>query len=147
MTSSSSLAAVRAFVTLATEGPPPTLDALIQALDSLAAAYHGAPAGRPADDAEPPEGDYAASYATLSDRFPDYGFYATTDPSEPVSDVLAGDAIDDLADIVGDLSDLIWREDVLGADDAHWWLRERFATHWGRHLRDLSVYLHTKRFS
>ena len=147
MTSLSSLAAVRTFVALATEGPPPTLDALIQALDGLAAAYHSTPDGQQADsDSEPPSHDYAACYDALLARFPEYGYYAATDPSEPISDSLTGDAIDDLADIVGELSEALWREEALGADDAHWHLRWSFEMHWGHHLRSLGLYLHVKRF-
>ena len=147
MASSSSLASVRAFVALVTEGDAPALHDLARALDSLAVAYHDAPPGQPAEfEAEPPTADYAALYETLSARFPDLGFYASTDPSEPDSEVLTGDAIDDLTDIVSELTELSWREAVLGADDAHWFLRFLFGAHWGRHMRDLSLYLHVKQF-
>jgi len=39
----------------------------------------------------------------------------------------------------------VWRFDHLGADDAHCYLR-LLHFHWGRHLRELSLYLHTRRF-
>ena len=45
-----------------------------------------------------------------------------------------------------DLRAILWRFDHLEQDDAHWWLRFMYRAHWGRHLRDLSVYLHVKQF-
>jgi hypothetical protein len=47
-----------------------------------------------------------------------------------------------LADIVGDLEEVVWRYETLGADDAYWHLRFLFLIHWGQHLRELSLYLH-----
>ena len=52
-----------------------------------------------------------------------------------------GDAIDDLCDIANDLSEVLWRWEHLGADDAHWYLRLMYM-HWGWHMRELQSFLH-----
>jgi hypothetical protein len=55
---------------------------------------------------------------------------------------MSGDPIDDLADIVGDLSHVIWRYENVGPDEALWYFHFHFQAHGGRHLRELSLYLH-----
>lgn len=126
---------------------PPSDAALAQALDELTLAYHQVPEGEAATGiGEPPVRDGAALRDLISVRFPDYGYYAVADPFDLSSDKPGtGDAIDDLVDIVGDLAEAVWRFDHLGEDDAHWYLR-RSHFHWGRHLRELSLYLHARRF-
>ena len=144
MEDTTTIAAARGFLTLLQDGAALSSRELLRALDALAMAYHEAPEGDPAEgDAEPPGKDYQECYARLCKRFPEYGYYAVSDPTEPASDEsMAGDAIDDLADIVGDLQEVIWRFENLGSDDAHWHFRFLFEIHWGVHLRELAVYLH-----
>lgn len=140
---------IRRFRRLVTEGQPPSLDELARALDELALVVHDTPEGEPVDsEAEPPGGDYDALYARLSARFPDLGHYPVADPASAPGEqgALVGDAIDDLADIAGELEELSWRFDHLGPSDACWHLHFTYRAHWGRHLRDLSSYLHAKRF-
>jgi len=141
-------AVLRRFLSLATEGQPPSLEDLARALDELAMVVHDTPEGDPTDsDAEPPAGDYPATYARLSARFPDFGFYPSMDPGEEIgAEPSAGDAIDDLADIVQEIEELCWRFDHLGPRDAYWHLHLLYRAHWGRHLRDLSSYVHAKQF-
>ena len=138
------IAAARSFLSLIEESGVPSSRDLLRALDGLAMAYHETPEGDPADDDEtPPRKDYQERYACIGKRFPDYGYYAASDPSEPVSEAaMTGDAIDDLADISADLEKVIWRFDNLGPDDAHWHFRFLFEIHWGMHLRQLALYLH-----
>lgn len=126
---------------------PPTDAVLALALDELALAFHDVPEGRAATGIEePPRRDGAGLRTIISARFPDYGYYAIVEPLELTPDgVGIGDAIDDLVDIAGDLAEAVWRFDHLGADDAHWFLR-LLHFHWGRHLRELSLYLHARRF-
>jgi len=127
---------------------PPTDAALAQALDELALAYHEVPEGWAASsNMEPPKRDNAAVRAIISARFPDYGYYVCAIDQLDLSQdkVGIGDAIDDLVDVAGDLAEAVWRFDHLGADDAHWYLR-LLHFHWGRHLRELSLYLHARRF-
>jgi hypothetical protein len=126
---------------------PPTDAALAEALDELALAYHQVPEGRAATGIEePPVRDGAALRDLITARFPAYGLYAVADPLGLSSDKAGtGDAIDDLVDLAGDMAEAVWRFDHLGADDAHHYLR-LLHFHWGRHLRELSLYLHARRF-
>jgi hypothetical protein len=138
------IASVRKFLALLDQGSPASSRELLRALDELAMAYHQTPEGDPADDDETPPGtDYPERYASLGKWFPDYGYYAVSDPTEPINEKgMAGNAIDDLADISSDLEEVIWRFENLGPDDAHWHFRFLFEAHWGMHLRQLSLYLH-----
>lgn len=144
MEDTATIAAARGFLTLLHDCAAPSSRELLRALDELAMAYHQSPEGDPAGHvARPPRTDYQERHASLGKRFPDYGYYAVSDPSEPVDEKgMVGDAIDDLADISGDLEQVIWRFENLGPDDAHWYFRFLFEIHWGMHLRELSLYLH-----
>lgn len=141
-----SLDVARSFVRLIMEGHVPSVETLALRLDELVLAYHRAPGGEPADeDAEPMLGDAGARYEHIARRFTDLGLYSVADPLEvPAADPLVSDGIDDLADIVRDMEEVLWRQKFLGADDANWHFRLLFTTHWGQHARELALYLHTK---
>ena len=81
-------------------------------------------------------------------RFPNLGFYGVIfDPLKlPPEEPVVGDAIDDIADIVSDLSEILWRHEMLGEEDANWHFRYLYEIHWGRHLHELRHYLFVKRF-
>jgi hypothetical protein len=146
MTPPATISRVRSFIALITEGTPPSEAALARSLDELALAYHHCPHGAPADD-HPEVPDFHPQYGELGARFPEFGYYSSADPATVLDDEpKIGDAIDDLMDIVRDLREVLWRHDALGADDAHWHFRLLFQIHWGRHLRELSLYLHAKQF-
>ena len=138
------ITAVRRFLSLLREGEPPSNERLAQALDELVIVYHDAPEGDPAeDDRDPPDSNFNDRYGSLGSRFPKLGYYAVADPAEAINDEhLCGDAIDDLADIEGDLTEVLWRFENIGADDAHWHFKLLFRSHWGRHVRSLAFYLH-----
>jgi Domain of unknown function (DUF5063) len=140
------IAVTRRFLRLLNEGDAPSKEELAQALDELAMAYHETPDCEPADDdGDPPKSDYNERCRALAERFSDLGNYAVADPVEPLNDKpLVGDAIDDLADIVADLEEVVWRFENLGANDAHWYFKMLYQIHWGRHLRELSLYLHAQ---
>ncbi len=110
---------VRSFLALLRDGESPSDMELAGALDRLAVAYHDAPAGQAADDErDAPETDFMESYAALGKRFPEFGLYAVADPTEPLNDEpMVGDAIDDLADIVRELDEVLWRFDILERDE------------------------------
>lgn len=144
---SPAIEAARDLVALILEGPPPHDSTLARALDRLAAAYHDVPDAAPSEgDTEPPEADSAALTKRLGERFPDYGFYPVADPlGASDAPLMLGDAIDDLLDLVLDLGAAVWLADHVGLDHAHWYLR-LLHFHWGRHLRELALYLHARRF-
>lgn len=140
------IATVRDFLALVGSSEPPSDERLAEGLDQLATAYHFAPDGEPADDdRDPPEWNFKGRYAALAERFPQLGMYAVADPSEAINnEAMCGDAIDDLTDIESDLSEVVWRFENIGAEDAHWHFKLLFRSHWGRHLRELALYLHAK---
>jgi hypothetical protein len=142
------IAAAREFLALVLDVDHVSDEALAAGLDRLACAYQAAPEGALAeDDQEPPDRDYDVAYQTIGRRFPDYGYYSVVDPVPvPPDEAMIGDAIDDLADIVGELKEVCWRFETFGPDDAHWWFRHNYRTHWGRHLRDLALYVHARQF-
>ena len=77
----------------------------------------------------------------LSIRFPQLGLYSTTDPRKLDVTPEIADAIDDLVDIVGDLSVAIAIASTAGSDEAARYL-QLMADHWLTHLRRLSLLLH-----
>ncbi|MES2988066.1 MAG: hypothetical protein V4808_09185 [Pseudomonadota bacterium] len=70
--------------------------------------------------------------------------YPVADPLAPIDDgKMLADAIDDLADMTRDLREVIWRDEILGPDDAAWAFH-LLAYHWGGHARELGLYLHAR---
>jgi hypothetical protein len=120
------------------------LDALADALDALMAAGRHAPAGHlDADAAEPERWGYEHARAIVTQRFPALGSYNI--PRDVVRSIgetmiLVGDAVDDLADIVGDLSEVSWCFERARAEDALFYLK-LYEFHWGAHASNLRWYL------
>lgn len=141
--------AARAYLALLRE--PPAGDrvaALAAALDRLAGAYHATPETEASDEADRPN---PPTYEQLRDiaaaAFPDLGYYAVTRPEPSGTDaIMAGDAIDDLADIALELEHVVWLWENARAGDAAWHYRFGYRTHWGRHLHDLRSHLHARQF-
>ena len=143
MTPPNILAAQR-FIEIATQTERPSINQLARSLDELALCYHDTPVGDPAENDERPEPGSRVSQADICARFPDLGYYGVADPTEVPGEASVGDAIDDILDITNDLKEVVWRFDRFGADDANWHYRFLFQIHWGRHLRDLAGYLHSR---
>lgn len=124
------------------------LQALAEALDLLALAYHRmAEASDPSEYPAPPGRDETDLRRLAAQAFPDFGFYCVVPPDEPTEEapeVLLGDAIDDLADIASDLEAVLWRWENTSRDDAAWHFRLGYRSHWGRHLHDLRSYVHAR---
>jgi hypothetical protein len=141
----SAIQASRQFLNVVWEGEAPSDATLAAALDRLLAAYHDAPNTNPSDsELEAPRQNGEALYKELAERFPDYGHYPIADPAGELSESpMMGDAIDDLADLTLDIREVIWLADHVGPDDAYWSFRLHFF-HWGRHARELSLYLHAR---
>jgi hypothetical protein len=138
--------AVRLYLAAAHSDEPPSVEKLARALDVLALAYGDCPPGRPSEESsEPPTRDSAITRQQLERRFPGLSFYATVDPLDELpGEPIVGDAIDDIADISKDLSEVLWRAETSGLDDAYWHFRFLYEVHWGRHLHDLRSYIHSK---
>ena len=118
---------------------------LAEALDRLVIEYHHAPDVEPDTvDVESPTVPYEPLAKRASASFPELGFYADVEPQGGLEqDVGQGDAIDDLADIARDLTDVLWHLDNLGVNDAVWEFRFGYQSHWGAHLHRLRRYLHS----
>ena len=94
---------------------------------------------------EPPETDYTKLRAIIENKFPQLGLYCTVDSDVSnieSSKILTGDAIDDLADIVGDLIDVKWYFENTSKSNALWHFTFDYRSHWGLHLRELQLLLH-----
>jgi hypothetical protein len=147
MDQSPTVAAARNFLSVVWEGEHPTDETLLEALDHLIEAYHHTPNAEPSHtDLEPPRSGGPELYQQVAARFPDYGHYPISDPTASIEDeATVGDAIDGLADLTLDMRDVVWRAEHLGSDDAHWQFRLLYF-HWGRHARELALYLHARQF-
>lgn len=141
--------AARGFLALL-QAPPTDEDirlvALVHALDRLALAYHSVPDAGPADsDLEPPADLDDAFFDQVASAFPDFGYYAVIEPTtDPDATPTMADAQDDLVDIAKDLAETLWRFEHLGPDDAAWYFRFSYKSHWGQHLHDIRRYLHAR---
>lgn len=147
MITSPAIDAARHFLAVVWDGQMPSDETLQEALDRLLAAYHLTPDAGPSDsELEAPRQDGPSLYKEVAARFPDYGLYPVADPVASLEDAaMMGDAIDDLADITLDIREVVWLADHLGVNDAHWSFRLLYF-HWGRHARELSLYLHARQW-
>jgi hypothetical protein len=96
---------------------------------------------------ETPDNNYRLIRKKVEKRFPTLGYYNipqnVSDKLEK-SEIIVGDAIDNISDIVGDLSEVKWCFENTSKDDALWHYQNSFRSQWGRHLRELQLYLHDK---
>jgi Domain of unknown function (DUF5063) len=129
---------------------PIEVESLELALDKLALMYHSV--SEISDDEneypEAPVRDYSRWRELLGKRFPSLGYYnipSSISVSVGEAEIHTGDALDDLADIANELSEVAWRWQNNGESDALWHLRFNYETHWGSHLRNLQMYLHALR--
>ncbi|MBM3623521.1 MAG: hypothetical protein FJX20_22860 [Alphaproteobacteria bacterium] len=125
---------VRAYLALLKEPPSTAAEAvraLARTLDRLALAYHETSAAVVEDDSEPPTlASHDELRAMVARAFPEFGFYAVARPHEvPPSEALLGDAIDDLADIAGELVEVDWRWVNNGPVDAMRQFRWGYQSH------------------
>ena len=67
-----------------------------------------------------------------------------TIPAPPgASELPAGDPVDDLAEIAQAISECLRRWENMGENQALSYFRSSYQEHWGTHLRNLQLYLHT----
>lgn len=138
--------AARDFLRIVWDGEPPTDAALGSALDGLLGSYHRTSETHPSEnETEPPREDWRLLAKEVGERFPTYSYYAVSDPTGSPRQAMTGDAIDDLLDITLAMREVVWRAENLGIDDAVWYFRLDYF-HWGRHARELALYLHARQF-
>ncbi len=126
------------------------LDTLISALDKLA--YSIRFINYIFDETHYPDAP-AESYSEIREcvqkKFPTLGFYnISIDISENIGETepAVGDAFDDIADITRDLKEVMWYFENTSPDNALWNYELGYRAHWGRHLRELQLYLHDKKW-
>jgi len=124
------------------------LNQLIIRLDKLALlASHVEYQFDDADYPESPGNDYTEVREKIKIRFPALGHYNTAaEVSVKIgnSTLLIGDAIDDLVDILCDLKEVLWCFNNTSDNNALWHFEFGYRSHWGRHLRELQLYLHDR---
>ena len=89
--------------------------------------------------------EYSSIRTKVEQRFPDLGLYNTAlDVSNKIGEtkLATGDAIDDITDITLDLLRVEWRFQNTSKNDALWYCENLYTSHFGRHLRNLQLYLH-----
>jgi hypothetical protein len=143
--------AVRDFFTLLNspnknEDSLDNLRALVRVLDNLAWVYHFVSYEFDEQASDPPTHDsqiYITMRNLAESKFPMLGHYSTVALLEvPASEMMRGDALDDLADIACELHGVLWRLENTSEDDALWQFQFGYDSHWGKHMRDLQVYLY-----
>jgi len=122
---------------------------LIKLLDELAyymhyVEYEYDETDYPDEDDKRKEGSRGAA----EKRFPQFGHYNQAD--EVLSNInetkiLVGNAHDDVADIYGDLKEVLWRWENNSEADALWCFQDSFGFHWEYHLRHLQNYLYERK--
>ena len=142
-------AAIKAFLALLERKPDDALEglgALARAMDELVSCYHSTPDVEPdtLDGPQAPRIDEAALSEKASAAFPDLDWYAIADPLDGLEqEVGMSIATADLAEIAGDLSEVLWLFENATENDAIWEFRFGYQAHWGRHLHELRPYLHS----
>jgi hypothetical protein len=130
------------------ENPPPPLESeqrLVILLDQLALAQHFVEYEFEARvHGQPPARNYEDLRRLATRAFPDFGYYnvaLTILEDMGTAQCAVGDAIDDVADIAGDLYVVAWRWSNTSVNDALFHFHHDFRVHWRDHLRGLQLYL------
>lgn len=114
-------------------------------LDKLAMAQHFATYQFDRNDyADAPDKESDQLRKLVTSQFPNYGYYnVAEDVTQKIgeSDAIVADAIDDIADIAGDLYETKWRWENNSPEDGLWFFKNNFQYHWNEHLRGLQIYL------
>ncbi|MCC4212887.1 DUF5063 domain-containing protein [Leeuwenhoekiella parthenopeia] len=88
--------------------------------------------------------DYGLVYAHVKVNFPELMEYHQIDEIfefYKTPEILTGDAIDDLSDLIIDLSEVAWRLQNTSLDDALWYFNTLMRIHSEEHLLNLLGYL------
>ncbi|MBM4778702.1 MAG: DUF5063 domain-containing protein [Archangiaceae bacterium] len=137
--------AVRAVLSLFEESAPDDeLELrLVRAVDRLVVAVHDVRFEFDvAEYADAPRFAYGAARALVTSRFPEFGSYSVPASMRPTNtEVMLGDAVDDLADLIIELRAVEWCFAHASEADALWHLENGFRTHWAAHVRWLQVFL------
>ena len=102
------------------------------------------------DYPDPPEIEYQKIRKQIELKFPELGYYKIPEfdeySLESTGELIVGDAIDDVTDIVIDLLEIEWFFQNTSEADALWHLDTSYRAHWGKHLRELQLYLYRQHY-
>ena len=101
------------------------------------------------DYEEPPLLIYDVKYNLIKNNFNNYGCYnlpEEIDENISETNIIVGDAIDDIVDIYLELKEIQWRFIHTSQNDALWNLENNYKFHWGTHLRNLQRYVYFKHY-
>ena len=121
-----------------------TIRALVFALDRVAFAAHFVHYTFEDMHPDPPAQDYQHVRTLVGHQFPSFGYYnlpCTITENIANTEVGVGDAIDDLADIARDLSDILWCWTHTSENDGLWHFQFSYESHICTHLRNLQWYV------
>lgn len=88
--------------------------------------------------------DYAEVYAYVKVNFPEFGWYRSSTISlktDQDPELLEEDAVDDLTDLIIDLSEVAWRLENTSLNDGLWYFNTLMKIHSEAHLLNLLSYL------
>lgn len=91
--------------------------------------------------------EYIDVRLNVSSNFPSFGLYHNLSESNKIkkkADLVMGDAVDDLTDIILDLLEIKWRAETNSENDAWWYFELSFYSHTQQHLIDLLNYMKHK---
>jgi len=123
-------------------------DALADALDRLVALGRHAPSPESDEDREAPRMDTAPLRDTIATRFPMLGEYNTPENvtfAIGETQCLVGNAVDDLAELIGDLDEVRWHFRNSEEGSAMWEFRFSYDNSWGRNAANLRWFLEALR--
>jgi hypothetical protein len=125
-------------------GKRATLHDLAKALDGLVEAYHQTADVEPDSQTLAPRVEETKYRQAAAAAFPELHMYAVVDPQDgPEQQVGLSVAAGDLGEIAGDLLEVLWLFDNSSHNNAVWQFRFGYQSHWGRHLHELRLYLHS----
>lgn len=96
------------------------------------------------DYPEEPDFDYKEIRQNLSKNFPEFGLYHVAHDCHIIdkdADLVIGDALDDLTDIIKDLLTVKWKYENTSIDDARWEFDFSMKNHSEMHLVSFLKYL------
>lgn len=115
-------------------------------LDEISLTYHSIPSVSVEKFIDTQKLEYEDIRRLVIKHFPELGLYNL--PQEITqhigqTNLVIGDAVDDVTDILCDLSEISWCFENADENDALWHFRSGYEHHWGKHLKQLQLYLHS----
>ncbi len=101
------------------------------------------------DYPKPPTVDLLSIRKNVQLNFPELSYYnVPSDVSRKIAEteIIIGDAVEDLSEIIKDFYEFIWLSENTSIDNAIWHFRFGYKAHWGKHMNDLLFYLFNQQY-